>query len=767
MPTTTPRRAIGTLVALAVLCALVVRRSGEPPPPIPATAPASEFSADRALVHVREIAQRPHPTGSADNARVRDYILKQLRALGLAPQVQEATGVGTRYPEAGYVRNILARLPGRTPGGLSVVLMAHYDGVAGGPAAGDDAAGTAAILETVRALKAGPPLAHDVMVVITDGEEAGLLGAAAFVREHPWARDVGVTLNFEARGTSGRSYMFETGPGNLDVARVLRTAGDVSATSLSVTVYRSLPNDTDLSEMAVLRKPALNFAFADGVERYHTAHDDVVQLDPGSLQHHGSQMLALARAFGNGPLPRPTTGDAVFFDLPFMGLVVYPERWALPIAVVGILLVGLCIGRLARSGIPWGRDVLLGVLGTVVATSVAAAVTLGTGNLIVRAHDAMHWGGAPAFRGVYATALGMLALAVALAAWAIVRRWASVAGAVVGALIVWAVLAVVTTLKLPGVSFVFAWPLVAGSVGALVVPIPRGAPADRLTPRLAADAVVWLATIVAVAVIVPIVYAMSAVMLGVAGPGGIAAGVFVALLAWGLGPQLEAIGGRRWSASVAALLATVVLIFIGFATVRSSPAHPTPSIVTYALDADSTDAWLGTRGFARKDRAAAQQASQTPPAWLARRFGRGRSVSYVSAPRAAIMAPTATVVSDSTVGGDRRVVVRIVAAPNTETIDMQAGDTRVIRASIDGRPIDTSRYRGGARSWRLAYSAPPPAGITLALTVPAGQSIPLELTARSPGLPALANVEIPPRPPDVVTIQTGDVTFVHRTLRIE
>src|SRR4029079_6765546 len=114
--------------------------------------------------------------------------------------------------------------------------------------------------------------------------------------------------------------------------------GDVSATSLSVPVSPSLPNDTDLSEMALLGTPALNFAFADGVERYHTAHDNVAYLNPGSVQHHGAQMLALARAFGDGPLPRPVTGDAVFFDMPLVGLIVYPEGWALPITIVAGLL---------------------------------------------------------------------------------------------------------------------------------------------------------------------------------------------------------------------------------------------------------------------------------------------------------------------------------------------------------------------------------------------------------------------------------------------
>jgi hypothetical protein len=766
MHSTTPRRAFGTAIALLVLCALLVRHVSQPPDPIPATAPPTEFSAERAFAHVREIAQRPHPIGSRDNARVREYILGRLRAFGLDPQVQEATGVGTRYPEAGYVRNVLARIPGRSPGGLSVVLMAHYDGVAGGPAAGDDAAGTAAIIETVRALRAGPPLAHDVIVLITDGEEAGLLGAAAFVREHPWAKDVGVTLNFEARGTSGRSYMFETGPGNLDVARMLRGAGDVSATSLSVTVYRTLPNDTDLSEMAVLGKPALNFAFADGVERYHTSHDDVFYLDQGSLQHHGSQMLTLARTFGNGPLPRPVTGDAVFFDLPFVGLIVYPETWALPIAIAGLLLVAGAVFRLSRDRTPWVRDVALGIFGTVVATCLAAAAAFTAGNLIVRTHDAMNWGGAPAFRGIYTAALALIALAIALAVWALVRRWATVAGAHVGALVVWSLLALVISLRLPGVSFVFAWPLIAGVLASRRVGRASAGSRSATQPAssLGSDVLLWVATAVAAAFIVPMVYAMAGVLLGAAGPGAIAAGTLVALLAWLLAPQMEALGGRRWGAAGAALVVAALVVAIGMATVRSSPAHPTPSTIAYALDADAADGWLAVRGPISREVASAPKAV-TPPEWLGRLAGRGRSVAYASASRVPVAPPTTSVISDSTVGAERHLVIGIVPATGTETISMQAVDTRVLRASIDGREIDTSRYRGGTRGWRLAYSGPPPAGVRLGLTVPANSPVSLDLIARSPGVPPLETLRVPPLPPrlpDVVTAQAGDVTLIHR-----
>jgi hypothetical protein len=746
---------------------LLVRYASVPPAVVPASAPATEFSAERALAHVRAIAQRPHAIGSPDNTRVREYVIGQLRSLGLEPQVQEATGVGTRYPEVGYVRNVLARLPGRTPGGQAVVLMAHYDGVAGGPAAGDDAAGTAAVLETLRALRAGPPLAHDVMVVITDGEEAGLLGAAAFVREHPWAKDVGVTLNFEARGTTGRSYMFETGRGNLDVARVLRQAGDVSATSLSVTVYRSLPNDTDLSEMALLDKPALNFAFADGVERYHTSHDDVEYLNPRSLQHHGSQMLAMARAFGDGPLPRPVTGDAVFSDMPLVGLIVYPESWALPIAIVGLVLVAVAVARLARDQARWLRDILLGTVGTLVAACVGGVATLVVGAVIVRAHDSAGWGGAPAFRGVYTAGLALLALAVSAGVWTVMRRWASVAGLQVGALIVWAVIALVLTLKMPGVSYLFAWPLIIGAIAALGLRLTPLGTRDRLTPSRRSDVLTWIATAVGSAVVVPVVYALSAVLLGAVGPGAVATGALVPLLTWLLAPQLEAIGARRWVTAGASFLLAVIVIVAGMTTIRSSPAHPTPSVIVYAVDVDSGGAWFGVRGPTSNEMVNTERSAQVPPAWLSRLFGgQSRNVAFRSVPRVTVAPPTATVIGDSTSGGARRLTLRIAPAPGTETITMQADETEILAASVDGIPINTSRYRARVRPWRLAYSAPPDSGFTLLVSVFPGTSVSLDLLARSPGLPQTDSLRIPARTPDVVTIQTGDVTLAHRSVHI-
>ena len=105
------------------------------------------------------------------------------------------------HPTRHLVRNIVARWRGSGPAGKKALLLsAHYDSVARGPGAGDDASGVAAILESLRALKAGPAPERDVIILINDGEEVGLFGADVFADEHPWAKDVGVVLNFDARG---------------------------------------------------------------------------------------------------------------------------------------------------------------------------------------------------------------------------------------------------------------------------------------------------------------------------------------------------------------------------------------------------------------------------------------------------------------------------------------------------------------------------------------------------------------------------------------
>ena len=690
--------------------------------------------------HVRQIAQRPHPMGTAEHDRVRAYIVEQLSVLGLRPQIQQTTAIGTRYREAGRVQNVLARLPGSDANGRAVLIMAHYDGVEAGPAAADDGAGCAALLETLRALRARKrPLAHDIIALFTDGEESGLLGAAAFVREHPWAKDVAVVLNFEARGTSGRSFMFETGPGNLDAARALRDAPDATAGSVYATIYRALPNDTDLSELAVLGLPALNFAFADEVERYHTSHDDVAHVNPGSLQHHGSQMLAMARTFGSGALPRARTGNGVFFDLPIIGLVVYPEALELPLAILALALVGALVVR-DRGGLG------AGVLSAVAAILLSGGVGWAIGKML---------DGPAIWSGLYATAIVFLALSVTAACHAVARRWSGPRGLHVGALVVWLVLALGLALQAPGVAYLLTWPLLFAAGGALVT--------------RAREVAAWAAAAVTLLILAGFIYGVSVVMLGVAGPGAIALGIVASLTALLLQPQLERVArNARWSGAPWLAGAGVACLAIAALTVHPSADHPLRSALVYAENADSGDAWLGALGSSTNawTRDAIGEASRgSGPAWTARLMESPERLTGRMVQRVSLGAPGATLIRDTLIDGYRRIVLRVTAPAGTTGLVMRARGARVLASSIDGRVVDTTRYRYRSRDWVMQYWAVPDTGAIVALSIPDGDHMDFDLAARRPGIPPISGVVIPPRPADVVPSQTGDVGIVYRELR--
>lgn len=753
-----------TGAGLLALTAVALWYGNDTPAPRAASAPLTEFSAERAMVHLREIAQRPHPAGSADHARVRAYLLAQLRALGIPAEVQEATGVSTRYAVVGRVRNVVARIPGTAGGGQAVLLMSHYDGVAAGPAAADAGSGTVALLEAARALKAGPPLARDVILLWTDAEESGLHGASAFARQHPWASDVGMILNFEARGVRGASRMFETGAGNLDAVRVLRRVPGVRASSLSVTVYRMLPNDTDLSEMVALGKPMMNFAFIGGVENYHTTQDDTTHLSRGSLQHHGVQALALARELGNETLPRPVTGDAAFFDFPLIGLVFYPIGWSIAFALLGALVCAVAIVMLARvSPVSW-KDASIGagglLLSLVGAAAACAAIAYGLG----RFHANASVGGAPQWSVVYAAALALLCVSIAMGTWILLRRRASASGAQLGALAVIAGATLATAIAVPGVSYLFVWPLLFAAVASLLR-VRATLPGQARAALIAA----WVSAGVTLVFLAPTVYAMVAVALGLDAVGAALLAVLTTIAIWLIMPLLDGLAQRGpWGIAVLSLEAAVLLIGFGMATVRSNLAHPAGGSFVYGVDVDSAGAWLAGSGTTPAARAwmqfalASSDAGPRPPSWLTRSYDprRIRSVGM-----AAVAPPTVTLLGDTTTGAGRVVTLRVRPDTGTHSVGM-AIDSGVVSAAVDGYDIDRARYRSRSVRWTLDYVAPPDSGFVLRLTLKAGASPTLGVSARRAGIPPLTGYRPPTRPDWLLPIQSGDMTVVYRRVRL-
>ena len=255
--------------------------------------------------------------------------------------------------------NVVATMRGSDPTG-TVILAAHHDSVGMGPGAADDGAAVAALLETARALRTGGEPRNDVVLLITDGEENGLLGADAFVREHPLGDRGGVVLNFEARGVGGPSLMFETSRDNAGLVDAFTSvAPHPRGDSSMVEVYRLLPNNTDFTPFAAGGFSGLNFAFIEGAARYHTAGDSITNLDRGSLQHHGENMLALARTLGGTDLRSVESDhDDTYFRL--LGLPVsYPNGAVWPLAVLAVLLVALLAWLARRRGLVTVPQVLL------------------------------------------------------------------------------------------------------------------------------------------------------------------------------------------------------------------------------------------------------------------------------------------------------------------------------------------------------------------------------------------------------------------------
>src|SRR6202140_5434610 len=288
-------------IALLLTATLVAYR---PSAPLGANASPDVFSAYRAKAILQDLVGngRPHPIGSPAGARLREAIVQRLAALGYAPELQ--SGFVCRNGVCGSPVNIVATLAGSTEND-AVMLAAHYDSVPAGPGASDDGAAVASVLEIARILAARPRPPHPVILLLTDGEEAGLLGALLFVQQHPLSKQVKAAVNLEARGTSGPSLMFETGTANSWLMRLYGSAILRPFTnSLYYVVYKLLPNDTDFTVFKTAGDQGFHFAFIGNVGRYHTPLDSVANADASSIQHQGGNALAVLTALANAPTLR-------------------------------------------------------------------------------------------------------------------------------------------------------------------------------------------------------------------------------------------------------------------------------------------------------------------------------------------------------------------------------------------------------------------------------------------------------------------------------
>lgn len=306
------------------------------------------FSTDRALEHVKELSKEPHTVGFPGHERVKSYIISELKKMGLETTTQEGYTAGD-WGNLSKATNILARIKG-TSNRKALLLLSHYDSSPHSSYGASDAgSGVASILEGVRAfLSENKAPKNDIIILITDAEELGLNGADLFVKNHSWAKNVGLALNFEARGSGGPSYMLiETNRGNGTLIKEFTKANPKYpvANSLAYSIYKMLPNDTDLT---VFREDGdiegFNFAFIDDHFDYHTALDTYERLDRNTLAHQGSYLMPLLTYFSDADLDNlKSLNDYVYFNMPFFKLVSYPFEWIWPMFGFAVLVFVLLL----------------------------------------------------------------------------------------------------------------------------------------------------------------------------------------------------------------------------------------------------------------------------------------------------------------------------------------------------------------------------------------------------------------------------------------
>ena len=435
--------------------------------------------------------------GSESNEQARALLRKELDGAGYHTEIQSAVSCG-RWGTCAFVNNLIATKAGTDPEAGAVLLMAHLDSVPCSPGAGDDGFGAAAVIDAAHAL-AAEPLRRTLIVLISDAEETGLLGADAFMR-HPLATRVRGVVNVDSRGSSGPSAMFETTPGNAWLVDLFaKTAVRPVTSSLFYEVYRRMPNDTDFTVVKP-QAQGVNIANLAQVERYHTSLDDT-HADPRTLAHHAANAQAMTRALANaGPeLDARSCKDAVWFDVLALFVVRWPASWSLPLAVLSLSLI--VVWTIRRRTFGWRG--LVAPLGALVGATILAILV----GALLHAFGALPvaWIAHPA------GALISLHFACFAAGLAISRLLARDESTWSGTWLVWSALGVVVAAAVPGACFLFVVPaLVAGLTGGLREDLRAAIPS-------VAAAVVWLPLVVLVyeglGIAVPVAAALPSIVL--------------------------------------------------------------------------------------------------------------------------------------------------------------------------------------------------------------------------------------------------------------
>ena len=611
-------------------------------------------------------------------------------------------------------------LPGKTRANKALLLVAHYDSVPNSFGAGDDGVSVISILQTLKALKNQAQLNNDVIVLLSDGEEAGLLGASGFVESHPWLNDVGMLLNFDNRGNAGPVLMFETSLGNGKlIAGLADAVKHPVSNSLMYEVYKALPNDTDFTVFRGKNIPGLNFAMIQNISSYHTRYDKSDLISPASQQQQGEMMLKLTKYFGNQNLSNLTSENHVYFNFPFLGLIHYPSTFALPIGglIFALALLVLWFEKKNKT-LRWKSLIATPFLFLLSAAGVALLAQqmwslifkFAPSYLIMRDSDPSH---------LYLLAVFLLTLTVFSLLQKLFLRWFKAKEIAFGAILVWLLLLVFTSWKFAGASFLFAWPLMFILLAWLVLNFLSINKTDTYTPWI-----LLAASAFAIMLFSPLLLlfniALGFHLLGVP--------VFLFVLLLGLLLPLIFWIFERLRSLVLVLVSVILIISAAMATANFHQSFPVPSQLMYvAMPQSEQFYWMVPhKNLDRTNMPVFTEQSKykTMPELFGKNTPRAEKEYWVDkAPDANIAAPLVTMISDQTKGESREIVLHISSPSKAASTRISIEGSNVLNASLQGKVLS----KESKENWGTSIHAMPENGVELRFQVVKNANKPMNI----------------------------------------
>ncbi|MGB5647009.1 MAG: M28 family peptidase [Muriicola sp.] len=721
------------------------------------------FSTDRALTHVEAISKQPHAVGFHAHETVRAYIVAQLEKMGLEVSLQQGYTAGdwANYSKA---VNIVTKIEGSGKG-KGLLLLSHYDSNPHSSLGASDAgSGVATILEGVRAYLAQKVIPkNDIYIVISDAEELGLNGADLFANKHPWTKDIALVLNFEARGSGGPAYMFmETNRGNERLIEEFVTANlqFPVTNSLAYSIYKLLPNDTDLTVFREDRDiEGFNFAFIDDHFDYHTVRDSYERLDRNSLTHQGSYLMPLVSHFSEADLGSlKSLNDHIYFNIPVFEMVTYPFDWIWPMWLLALGVFILIVALGFKTGSLTVKEVLLGfipMLDTLVVNGVLGYFAWQMITFIYPGYKDILQGFT--YNGhAYILALTLLALANCFRAYHKFKK-ISIPNLLVAPALLWMVICWGVAQYLPGASF-FILPVYA-LLTCLAIAIYQ----KNYDPFL-----ILFLLLPAIFIYSPFV-AMFPIALGLKML--VTTTLFTTLTFWlllpllGRYPRKNILGAVFFAGFIGALV--VAHFQSGFTEERAKP-----SSLVYMLDTDTKKAQWATYDQQLSDWTSAVLGSEKTMAVTENNSTinskyNSRFTQVSSAPFKDITGPVVTIEKDTTLEGSRILEIGIFPQRAVNRLDVYTDNTPVSKASVNG--IELSEFylkeRKGTRLFTHYISDND--STMLEIRIPAGAELELSIYEASNDLLDHPLFTIPQRPKELIPMPfvLNDAIILKKTIR--